>query len=118
MRTDQYMGLSPRARAELARFCEEAVVHTIIHFQDGRKQEHQKVQVVPSYQVETIGSIAGTWNDHVANLSRYIFLDGRVWEEFVQAIPWSSGPCYFISVTQDGDRLPRLDWNDEEIAAA
>lgn len=118
MRTDQYMGLSPRAQAELSKFCEEADVHTVIRFRDGRMQEHHSVQTVPSYQVETIGSIEGAWNDHVANLNRYSFPDGRVWEEFVQATPWSSGPCYFISVTQDGDRLPRLDWTDEEIMGA
>ena len=66
--------------------------------------------------VEVVGKITGAWKDHVANLHRYTFPDGRVYEEYVQAELWSSGPCYFIALkTKKGTVVTQSLWADDEL---
>jgi len=46
-------------------------------------------------------------------LYQYCLNDGRTAEEFLQADPWSSGPCFFLGLrVSDGTEFL---WPDEEI---
>lgn len=45
-------------------------------------------------------------------LYKYIFPDGRVYHEYVQADPWSGGPVFFIAFKNDkGNWIPRSLWS-------
>lgn len=94
-RSDQYIGLTPRAKAWLFNW-----------LTTGTK----------SYVYDII---EGAWTDEVASLSRYPLRDGREVEEFVQATVWSSGPMYFVGLRYVGckEMLPDINWTDAEIDA-
>jgi hypothetical protein len=49
-------------------------------------------------------------------LSRYTLPTGEVYEEFVQASPWSSGPVFFLALKDaDGNEVEGSLWSDEDI---
>ena len=59
----------------------------------------------------------GMFNDG-PNLHEYRLKDGRIAREFVQAAPWSSGPCIFLGlhiIGTDGEIITELGWSDEDI---
>ena len=61
---------------------------------------------------------SGAWgSDHV--LYEY-HLDGEVYEEFVQAEPWSSGSCFFLALrdSESGEAVPKSLWTEKEIERA
>lgn len=49
-------------------------------------------------------------------LFEYDLNDGRVAKEVIQAVPWSSGPCIFMCLEVDGERM--FEWSQEEIDQA
>lgn len=49
-----------------------------------------------------IGKVEGMFSEHVADLHKYEDVLGDVWEEFVQAEPWSSGLMIFLGL-KNGD---------------
>ena len=52
-------------------------------------------------------------------LWHYKFDDGREYFEYVQAEPWSSGPCFFIALRDSkGDPVPESLWPQSEIEDA
>jgi len=42
--------------------------------------------------------IKGMFGEDVYMLHKYIDKKGRVWKEFVQTAPWSSGPMIFLAI--------------------
>lgn len=122
MRTDQYIGLNGWAQSLLAANCVDARVVKLALFEDETKILSDEIERVPLYTTEVIGDIKGAFwpDDVVANLHRYTFPNGDVYEEFLQASPWSSGPCYFIALKEGGDGAVIVDslWPEEKINAA
>jgi len=100
MRCDQPQGLPPAADAFLAEFevppvcCETC------------KRPFPR-------QLEVVGEYTG-FNDYP--LHRHQLKDGRTADEFLQAVPWSSGPMFFLGLrVSDGTEFA---WSEEEIEQA
>lgn len=118
MRSDQYIGLNDWARKKvLATRKAREIGHRV--YPDGRAVPFQRKVRVPVARVRVIGRIKGAWDPHVANLHRYTLPNGQVYEEFVQAEPWSSGPCYFIALKdRSGNEVKESLWSDEDLKRA
>lgn len=74
-------------------------------------------KLVEGAQREVVGTYTGMFGDP-HDLMEYRFRDGRVFTEYVQTEPWSSGPCFFIALKDNIDRVvPESLWAEEEIEA-
>lgn len=115
-RSDQYIGLNSWAKRLVSRK-EKVREHGVRIFADGRKQRFSRWRRMPNARVEHAGVIHGAWNPRVALLHRYTFpATGEVFVEYVQATPWSGGPCYFIALMdKHGKPVPESLWTDEEM---
>ena len=115
MRSDQWIGLNAWATREVGRTRTAREVGVRV-FRRGRIERFDRKVRVPFAKVEVISPVAGAWVDVVGHLHRYIMPNGKVYEEFLQADPWSSGPCYFIALKdQQGNPVPQSLWTDEEL---
>ena len=66
--------------------------------------------------LDTVGEITGMFNEHVVDLKSYLLTDGKICQEYVQAEPWSSGPCIFLALQySDGTPIEETLWNPEDI---
>lgn len=118
MRSDQYVGLNSWAQSKVLQTQKVREVGVRIH-PGGVKRRFKRWVRVPVARVEVIGKIEGAWTDVVAHLHRYRLPNGKVYEEFVQATPWSSGPCYFIALkSAKGFPVRESLWSDDELANA
>jgi len=56
-------------------------------------------------------------NEDTYKLYKYITNSGREVEEYIQAEPWSSGPCFFIALRYVNTKRPVIKslWSQEEI---
>jgi hypothetical protein len=68
-------------------------------------------------KMKLLGSVTGMFDEEVYVLRQYETNDGRFVEEFVQADPWSSGPCIFLGLrySNGGGVISETLWNDEDI---
>ena len=115
MRCDQFMGLNEWA----SNLVDESIdareigqVETI--FGDVIEHFSRSVKVLVA-KVDECGAYVGMEGDEYA-LKRYTFPDGRVYETFVQAESWSSGPCFFLALKdKDGKVVPESLWGDKDI---
>lgn len=117
MRTDQYIGLNPWARTFVEGQQEflytEEVTRT---FPSGEvlviaPRKVMGTNVVLSQYDEIEGAFGNTFP-----LFSYKFSDGREYFEYVQAQPWSSGPCYYLALRDGkGNPVPESLWPQEEI---
>jgi hypothetical protein len=115
MRSDQWFGLNPWATRKVRRTVKVREVGVRV-FRRGRVERFDRKVSVPVAKMEQIGTVAGAWTDVVGHLYRYTLPHGEVYEEFIQAEPWSSGPCYFIALKdREGNVVPHSMWADEEI---
>lgn len=118
MRCDQYIGLNDWARRLVARK-EKVREFGVQVFGNGKRKQFARWRRVPMVRTEHAGVIKGAWNPQVAKLHRYTLPTGEVYVEYVQATPWSGGPCYFIALKDSkGNPVPESLWTDEEIARA
>lgn len=118
MRMDQYVGLNSWARKKVLRKQRVRIVGVQIS-PSGRVKPFDRWMTVPAARREVVGRIKGAWNPRVADLYRYTMPNGEVYEEYVQADPWSGGPCYFIALMdRHGRAVPNSLWTDDEIARA
>jgi hypothetical protein len=118
MRCDQYVGLNKWASEKVSRQQSVREVGARI-LPNGKALPFDRTIKVPVAKIEVIGKITGAWTDHVANLHRYTLPDGRIYEEYVQAEPWSSGPCYFIALKNSkGNVISQSLWTDDELGCA
>ena len=121
MRCDQFMGLNRWAldfvRGEQVFVCMEEVTRVYI---DGRRETIGARPVFkPSVKMKWSGRFySGMFDDEYA-LQKYIFPDGRVYFEEVQAKPFSSGPVFFLTLQdENGNWVPESLWAEDTIAAA
>lgn len=84
MRCDQMMGLPLEAIA----FIEEHAVSRVVCPCCNRPYPRM---------LEKIGEFVGMFEESYA-LLRHQLKDGKYADEFLQAAPWSSGPCHFIGL--------------------
>jgi hypothetical protein len=66
---------------------------------------------------DVCGYYLGMFDDPY-NLYRHLLVDGRTAEEFVQADPWSSGPCMFLGLRvydTNADLENEFLWSQEDI---
>jgi len=118
MRMDQYIGLNDWAKKKVqaTQLVREVGARIL---PNGKVESFDRQVRVPVASIEVIGKIQGAWNDHVANLHRYKMPNGAVLEEYIQAEPWSSGPCYHIALkNKKGNVVSQSLWTQKEIDAA
>jgi hypothetical protein len=125
MRCDQYIGLNYWANKMLYDHRQTGVMERWFYPDETEIDDPKPFLVdsvrtrIPTHKIEIIGKIEGAWNPHVADLRRFTLEDGTIYEEYIQAEPWSSGPCYFIALKDsEGNPVPESLWTDEEIANA
>lgn len=94
-RTDHYIGLNDWATA-LVSVTQTAREKGVRILPSGEEQPFEREVAIPLVRVEKAGELHGlcTWFD----LNRYIMPDGTVYEEFLQAQPWSGGPYHYIAL--------------------
>lgn len=121
MRCTQIQGLNDWARGavegELVFAYTERVTRV---FPDGREEQLPDKPIdVPSVKREPTGKSFSSWYDEEYPLHRYIFPDGRVYTESVQASVDSSGPVIFLALQDEqGQWIPESLWEEAEIEAA
>lgn len=115
-RFDQYRGLNEWAQKTVCKR-EKVRIEGTMEFSDGRRKRFVRWARVPVARIRVIGKITGAWKPHVADLHRYTMADGKVYEEYIQAEPWSSGPVYHIALkdAKTGKPVRQSLWTDEEI---
>lgn len=118
-RFDQYRGLNDWARKNVLKREKVRIVGEM-EFQDGRRKRFTRWAKVPAARIKVIGHIVGVWIPHVADLHRYILPGGKVYDEYVQCDPWSSGPVYHIALkdARSGKPVAESLWTDDEIGNA
>lgn len=117
MRIDQYIGLNSWARKNVAGKHSVREIGVQI-LPGGKKRRFNRWRRVSIARIQQIGVIKGAWNPAVAQLKRYTMPDGRVFEEFVQEVPWSGGPCYHIALKDGrGNVVPESLWTEDELSA-
>lgn len=118
-RFDQFRGLNDWARKTVLKRDKVRVVGEMI-FQDGKRKRFSRWAKVPAARIKVIGTITGVWKPYVADLHRYSMPDGRVYEEYVQCSPWSSGPVYHLALkdAKTGRPVTESLWTQDEIDQA
>jgi hypothetical protein len=60
----------------------------------------------------------GAFTPQLLHLRRFKIPFGPMVEEFVQAEPWSGGPCYFLALrlTETSQPIAESLWSDDEIS--
>lgn len=121
-RSDQYIGLNkwardllesqPQNRVEIVGW-RKTLDHTGKEVSAG---PYDHAYSEPSYKVEDIAAVDGAWTEKFFTLHRYTLVDGTVYEEYIQAEPWSSGPMYFIALkTKGGMPVVESLWTEQEM---
>ena len=61
--------------------------------------------------------VEGMFDEVVHTLKEYEMNDGTKIEEYIQAEPWSSGPCIYLALKNAETKEPILDslWSEDEI---
>lgn len=118
IRCDQHMGLTGAAE-ELVRG------NKVLLYTEKRKRTYPdgRVEWTPSQNIydsdvreEDSGMSYTGMFEQKYELSRYIFPDGRVLTEAVQANPWSSGPVFFLALKDEkGEWVKESLWSEEDI---
>lgn len=119
IRMDQFMGLNKWAtelvKGERVLVCTEKGMRV---FPDGREEPFSHEVHGSSVRKEKSGKTFSGFNPGYP-LYKYTLPDGTVYEERVQAEPWSSGPVFFLALVDEiGQWVPESLWTDEEIDAA
>ena len=103
MRCDQYIGLTNEAKSFLQNNTEDKVC------------PHCN-QTIPT-KLEVIGCYNGMFMEEYS-LFRHPLTGGGYADEYLQASPWSSGPCFFIGLQVFGSRGEAIKvyaWSEEDI---
>jgi hypothetical protein len=117
MRFDHYEGLCPKARRMLAAKSQITEVGHLIH-PGGKMVPFRRDNVPLLVKTEVIGFIPGAYKDSAGDLHRYTFIDGRVYEEYVQETIHCGGPHYFLALrNKKGRELVSTRWTDKQLKA-
>lgn len=118
MRMDQYVGLNKWATDMVGRRIKLHEIGVSI-LPNGKVRKFDRWVRVPVAKRRVIGTIPGAYKDVAANLHSYTMPDGKVYVEYVQATPWSGGPCYHVALKDSKGRVVKQSlWTDEELANA
>lgn len=88
-------------------------------FADGKIEAFERAVAVPLARITKVGEIESAFAPGVKafDLSRYELPDGRIYEEYIQAQPWSSGPCYYIALKDSaGEPVRESLWTKKQMA--
>lgn len=91
------------------------------HAEDFELHSRTTGEVVSRYRRasgEPSGRVIEPWYDETHDLLRYPLLDNTYCYEYVQAEPWSSGPCTFLALAHDidgTDPIPETLWDQDTI---
>jgi len=118
----QYIGLSPAAR-DFLKINETKVVgkiKTINTYNDGRVVESEEDFKESLTIREDSGECTyGMFEEEKISLFKYTTDSGKVYTEYVQDDPWSSGPCIFIALKDESGNIVKESlWPEEEIENA
>ena len=118
IRMDQWIGLNPRSEKIIVG--QPVLLYTDLvrrTHKDGRVELFKpKKTYGTDTKTERIATIAGAFDDVAGHLFRHTLADGTIYEEYLQANPWSSGPMYFVALKDaDGNPVPESLWTDEEM---
>ena len=116
MRTDQYYGLNAWAK-KLVLATQVVSEIGVRKFADDTIEAFIRNEVViPVATVTRIGQIEGAFDPIVADLNRYELPSGEIFDEYVQAQPWNSGPCYYFALKDSsGSPVSESLWTLEEM---
>ena len=120
MRCDQWIGLNVNAeqivQGDKVFLYQEKIVRC---YSDGHEDTPIERPMFGSSvtAVESDRKWTGMY-DEPYHLMDYQMPDGRVFEEHVQADPWSSGPVVFTALKCNNEWLKDSLWSDEEIENA
>ena len=109
MRTTQFIGLSEAAIEWLEENCittEIKTCPTCGHVDGGELKS------------EGLGLyVEGMFEEKVHEFRRFTTKDGKKIIEYIQAVPWSSGPCIFLALKYEDANEPIEEslWDEDEI---
>jgi hypothetical protein len=111
----QYIGLNPWAKKTVSKTIRVQEVGVRV-MPDKSVIAFDRMVDMPLAEVTVIGSISGMSEEHVvANLHRYTFASGVVYEEYVQCTPHCGGPMYYIALRRpSGKFLKQSVWPSKE----
>ena len=117
MRCDQFMGLNAYATdlLDITILVQEIGKR---NFPDGRTEDFDRDVKINIVSAEKSGATFVGMFEEIYPLMTYLLPGGRILTERLQAAPWSSGPCFFLCLTEDGKNIKETLWNDEEIERA
>jgi hypothetical protein len=84
---------------------------------NGSKEPFSRSVYKSDVSSSEVGSFSGMFGEEYP-LYQHDLPDGRTLVEEVQAEPWSSGPCIFVALKENGKWLEESLWSDEEIENA
>lgn len=116
MRMAQYYGLNSRAKKLVHKKVMAREVGTM-HLPDGSRVKFDRRRPIPVAKKQVIGDIK-TYDPRIplAQLFRYTLPDGVVYEEYIQEVLHSGGPCYFLALrSPDGTPLASSLWSNDEM---
>lgn len=117
IREDQIIGLNPWAES-LVNKSIKALESGETIFPDGKKIPFAREVFVPEVKKEVYAHFDGMY-DNKYPLYKHILPDNTVYFEYVQAAPWSSGPCFFLALKdKTGKPIRESLWSEEDIQNA
>lgn len=116
MRCTQFIGLNYWASDLLRRNEEPLYTKRVTHILPNGAEEQQPDEEVRAVPKIPVGKWYGMCDDDGSVLYQYTLLNGTKVTEYVQAEPWSSGPCIFLALKdENGDPIADSLWDDDEI---
>ena len=119
-RSWQYIGFNPIADALLQDNVKTGTrVVVELDLEGHPTNTYTQAIFAPAYTKEQY-AVEEPWMESENMLYRYTFSDGRVLEDYVQAEPWSSGPCTFMALRDAVTKEPIVEtlWPQEVIDKA
>ncbi|MFA6842993.1 MAG: hypothetical protein WCR33_01185 [Bacilli bacterium] len=122
MRCTQFFGLSKNANDWLEKYCKQThYFQKVFRAYDGSDEwvevENSEGTQLVSKPLEENEKVFGMFGEEVYVLQQYEMDNGSIVEEYVQADPWSSGPCIFLCLRFQSTKkfVNKSLWKDEEI---
>jgi hypothetical protein len=74
-------------------------------------------KIIKSTKVKELETIFGMFGEPINKTYLYEDSDGKKFESFIQAEPWSSGPCTFMALrwADTKELINGCYWSEEEI---
>jgi len=118
MRCDQFFGLNVWARDLISSQSKRCTEYSIRVYEDGTVERlPEKNLAINQVKTERSGKHLFGMYDVTYDLFKYIFPDGRVFEEVEQITVWSSGPMIFtMLVDENGQPVKESMWDEDEIS--